>query len=371
VRGTGLNASADGHDGEDMIDWKLAQRIAGLVAGQPDVRPPRADLVALAAESEKHVVDYTGLVPRSALPPAERVSRTEWAAANVSGMRRMLDPVLDKAGSAMRGSGPLKPAMQAAAGVVLTAEVGVILGFLAQRVLGQYELVLLEPVAGEAARPPRLLFVEPNLATAVASLDVDETEFVTWVALHEVTHAVQFGSVPWLQDYLGGLVRELLSGVELRINATRAMRLPGLDDVRKLVDAVRQGDLVSLVARPEERATLDKVQAVMAVIEGHAEHVMDEVGAGLLPSLPQLRSALDRRRRSASAPARILGRLLGLELKLRQYEAGKTFCDAVVREAGLEALNRVWTGPDAVPTLAELERPAEWIARTRVPAVEA
>jgi coenzyme F420 biosynthesis associated uncharacterized protein len=350
-----------------MIDWNLAQRIAGMVAGQPDAPRLRADFVALAAESQQRVIDFTGLVPASPIPPAEGVGRGEWAAANISGMRRMLDPVLERAGGAMRATGPLKPAMQVAAGVVLTAEVGVLLGFLSQRVLGQYELVLLEPVAGEDARPPRLLFVEPNLASAVRTLGVDETEFVTWVALHEVTHAVQFGSVPWLQDYLGGLIRDLLAGVELRINATRAMRLPGLDDVRRLAEAVRHGDLVSLVARPEERATLDKVQAVMAVIEGHAEHVMDEVGTGLLPSLPQLREALDRRRRSASAPAKLLGKLLGLEMKMRQYDAGKRFCDTVARDGGPEALGRVWIGPEALPTLDELERPQEWLERTRVP----
>jgi coenzyme F420 biosynthesis associated uncharacterized protein len=348
-----------------MIDWVLAKRIAGFVSGQTDAPPLNADLAGMAAESERRVVEYTGLVPRAPLPPAEGVGRQEWAEANISGMKRMLDPVLAKVGGSV-GSGPLKPAMQLAAGVVLTAEVGVLLGFLSQRVLGQYELVMLEPVAEEDSRPPRLLFVEPNLAGSVKSLGVDKTEFVTWVALHEVTHAVQFGGVPWLQDHLGGLLKTLLAGVELRINASRAVRLPAMDDLRKVVKAVRTGDMVSLVAQPEERATLDRLQATMAVIEGHAEHVMDEVGAGLLPSLPELRAALDRRRRSSSAPARLLGKLLGLEMKMKQYEQGKKFCDAVVREGGLEALNRVWTSPEALPTLAELEKPGDWIARTRV-----
>jgi len=346
-----------------MIDWTLAERIAAFVAGAPEQPPLRPDLVALSAESEKLVVAYTGLQPLRPLPPAERVGRAEWAGANVSGMRRLLDPVLEKVG----GAGALGPAMRLAAGVLVTAEVGVVLGFLAQRVLGQYELVLLEPALEEdARRPPRLLFVEPNLAAAVRSFGVDETEFVTWVALHEVTHAVQFGGVPWLQGHLAGLIRELLAGMEVRLDAARAARLPGRADLRRLVDAVREGDILSLVARPEERAALDRLQAVMAVVEGHAEHVMDEVGAPLLPSLPKLRAALDRRRRSASAPARLLTRLLGLELKLRQYTLGKQFCDAVVREGGPDALRRVWSGPEALPTLAELEDPRGWLERTRV-----
>ncbi len=345
-----------------MIDWTLAERLAALVAGAPEQPPLRPDLVALSEESEKLVVAYTGLEPLRPLPAAERVSRAEWAQANVSGMRRLLDPVLEKVGRV----GPAGPAMRLAAGVLLTAEVGVVLGFLAQRVLGQYELVLLEPALEADRRPPRLLFVEPNLAAAVRSFEVDETEFLTWVALHEVTHAVQFGGVPWLQGHLAGLVRELLAGMEVRLDAKRAIRLPARDDLRRLVDAVREGDLVSLVARPEERAALDRLQAVMAVVEGHAEHVMDEVGESLLPSLPKLRAALDRRRRSASAPARLLTRLLGLELKLRQYTLGKQFCDAVVREGGAEALRRVWSSPEALPTLAELENPRGWLERTRV-----
>jgi len=140
--------------------------------------------------------------------------------------------------------------------------------------------------------------------------------------------------------------------------------MPGTDDLKRLAAAVRSGDLVSLVASEQERATLERMQATMAVLEGHAEHVMDAVGAPLLPSLPKLRAALEERRRSQSAPARLLARLLGLEMKLRQYEQGKVFCDAVVRERGVAALHRVFSGPEALPTMQELREPAAWIART-------
>jgi coenzyme F420 biosynthesis associated uncharacterized protein len=347
-----------------MIDWPLAQRLAALVAGQPEARSPRVDLPELARESERHVVAYTGLVPRVPVPEAEGVERTEWIGANVAAMRALLDPPLAKL-DARVGSSPAKPALRLAAGAVLTAEVGVILGFLAQRVLGQYDLVLLDSTPD--ARPPRLLFVLPNLGAAVRSFGADEREFLTWVALHEVTHAVQFAGVPWLQGHLAALVRELLESAELRIDAKRALRLPGSDDLKRLVAAVRSGDIVSLVASPRERATVERMQATMAVLEGYAEHVMDEVGAPLLPSLPRLRAALDRRRRSQSAPARVLARLLGLEMKLRQYEMGKRFCDHVVREGGIAALNRVWDAPSSLPSLAELDDPGAWFRRTDVP----
>ncbi len=345
-----------------MIDWFLAQRLARYVAGEPDSPPPRTDLVALSADSAERVIAYTGLTPAHELPPAEGIGRAEWIAANVGAMRALLDPPLTKVGD---GLGPARHAMRLAAGAVLTAEVGVVLGFLAQRVLGQYELVLLDTAPED--RPPRLLFVLPNLGSSGRAFDADEREFLTWVALHEVTHAVQFAGVPWLQPHMAAMVRDLLSHAELRIDARRALRLPGSDDLKRLAAAVRSGDIVSLVASEQERATLERMQCTMAVLEGHAEHVMDAVGAPLLPSLPRLRAALDARRHSQSAPARLLQRLLGLEMKLKQYEQGKRFCDAVVREAGVEALNRVWSGPEALPSSAELDAPLRWLERTGVP----
>jgi len=345
-----------------MVDWFLAQRLARTVAGEPDTKRPGVDLRALADDSAGRVIAYTGLTPARALPTAEWVGRAEWIAANVGSMRALLDPPLSRVG---QGLGPTKHAVRLGAGVVLTAEVGVVLGFLAQRVLGQYELVLLDTTPED--RPPRLLFVLPNLSAAGRAFGADEREFLHWVALHEVTHAVQFAGVPWLQTHMAAMVRELLSHAEVRIDARRALRMPGSDDLKRLAAAVRSGDIISLVASERERATLERMQATMAVLEGHAEHVMDAVGAPLLPSLPKLRAALEARRRSQSAPARLLAKLLGLEMKLRQYEQGKRFCDAVVREAGVEALNRVWAGPEMLPSSTELDAPLEWLRRTNVP----
>jgi coenzyme F420 biosynthesis associated uncharacterized protein len=341
-----------------VIDWILAERLATYVAGDGSSRIPNADLAALAAESEKRVIAYTGLRPADGLPGPEGISRREWVASNIAMMRATLDPLLERAG---KGLGPLRPAAQIGIGVVVTAEVGLIIGYLAQRVLGQYELVLLEEVADD--RPPRLLFVLPNLAQAVEAFGADEREFMTWVALHEVTHAVQFSGVPWLHGHLAGLLRELLASAELRLDGKRRRRMPSRDDLARTFDTLRRGDLVTLVTSPAERETLDRVQATMAVIEGHAEHVMDAVAPDLLPSLPRLRAALDRRRKTQSALSRLVGRLLGLELKLRQYELGKQFCDAVVDARGADALHHVFSAPEALPSLAELSDPQAWLAR--------
>jgi coenzyme F420 biosynthesis associated uncharacterized protein len=345
-----------------VIDWILAERIAGVVAGSGDAPPPSVDLAGLAAESETRVTEYTGLRQVRPLPEPEGIGRREWVRTNIGSMRALLDPVMSRAGGSL---GPLRPAVEIAMGLVLSAEVGVVLGYLAQRVLGQYELVLLDEAVED--RPPRLLFVLPNLGQAVRAFGADEKEFMTWVTLHEVTHAVQFAGVPWLHGHVAGLVRELLASAEVRIDTPRKLRIPSIGELRRTGAALRRGDLISIVTTKAERDTLDRVQTVMAVIEGHAEHVMDAVAPDLVPSLPRLRASLDRRRRSQSGLSRLVGRLLGLELKLRQYEQGKRFCDAVVAKGGVQALQHVFSDPEALPTARELQDPDAWLERTATP----
>ncbi len=355
-----------------MIDWVLTERLAARLAGRGNAAPPASTtkLAATAADAERRVVAYTGLKPTRPLPPPESISREEWVRANVRSMRRMLEPVLDRAQARVSGagSGPRRRARGAgpaaaslAVSLAVTAEVSVVLGFLAQRVLGQYELVLLDE--GPEATAPRLLFVGPNLGSAIESLNAPEDEFLTWVTLHEVTHAVQFSGVPWLQGHLAGLLSELLHSAEVRIDAPPGLRLPSRAQITRSLRAARDGDVIGIFASPGERETLDRVQATMAVVEGHAEHVMDAVAPELLPSLPRLRAALDRRRATRTGLSRVLGKLLGLELKLRQYEQGKFFCDAIVEAAGTEALVRVFSAPEALPSLAELGEPWQWVAR--------
>lgn len=349
-----------------MIDLRLAQQLATFVAGEGNgstggvhaAGSSFPTLPEIAANSERVVSQYTGLRAEVGLPAAEPVSRGLWIEANILSLPAMLEPLTDRLGERL---GPLAPTLRGAAGVVLAAEVGVLFGYMARHVLGQYELVLLDPDA-----PARLLFVEPNLAEAAHAFKADRDELLTWVALHEVTHALQFGGVPWLREHLAAQVRELLGSVEVSLDASRLLRLPSGQDLRALVDAVRSGDLLTLVTRPEQRELIDRIQATMSLLEGYAEHVMDAVGATVLTSLPALRAALERRRESRSGPARLLARLLGIELKLRQYENGKRFCDAVVERAGVAVLNRVWEAPEMLPTPEELAAPDAWIDRTRV-----
>src|SRR5947209_7397598 len=166
-----------------MIDWFVAERIAAFVAGAGEAAVPTVELAPLAAQSKERVIAYTGLKPTRPLPEPEGIGRREWVAININSMRALLDPVLNRAGDRF---GPLRPAVQIGMGFLLSTEVGVVLGYLAQKVLGQYELVHLDEAVAE--RPPRLLFVLPNLGQAMRSFGADERQFMTWVTLHEVTH---------------------------------------------------------------------------------------------------------------------------------------------------------------------------------------
>ncbi len=339
-----------------MIDWRLANRVAGLVAGESDAGPPLpGDLHELGAAAGAAVISYTRLVPLAPLPPAEAVGRDVWARANVALLRETIAPVTERLDQRS-----MPAPLRSLAGGAVAAEIGGLLGYMGRRVLGQYE-VSLTPRAVEA--PPRLLLVTPNLRNVAGVLGAPLEDLLAWVMVHEVTHAVQFSSVPWLRPYLGGLVGELLDStdVDLKLGAPR---IPSAEEVRGLWDSARDGGLMTMVAGPERRELLARVQSAMALVEGHAEHVMDAAGAPLVPSLDRLRSAMDRRRSERPPVAAVIERLLGLEMKLRQYQDGKRFCDAVVAREGIDTLNRAWESPEQLPSVAELADPVAWLRRT-------
>ncbi|HEX8064911.1 MAG TPA: zinc-dependent metalloprotease [Thermoleophilaceae bacterium] len=343
-----------------MVDWSLARQIARFAAGGGGPPAVEADFPALVAETEGHLRDYTALSPAGPIPGPETVSRAEWAEANLDSLAKMLEPVADRLGKRLELAGPLAGALRTVTGATLAAESGLVIGYMSTRVLGQYDVSLLEADAS-----PRLLFVGPNLSKAVRELGVDRDSFLRWIVLHELTHVLQFSGVPWLRDHLSELMRDYMKTVEVRIERGAAGGLPSWPDPQKLVEAFREGGLVALVQTGEQRRLMSRIQPAMSVIEGYSEHVMDAVGERVLPAYAGLRSAMERRRRSRSAPERILQRLLGLDLKMRQYEEGKAFCDAVVADGGIEALNRVWDSPDALPTTRELREPTVWLARMR------
>ena len=363
----------------DVIDWGAAQRIGELLAGvggNGSTGVPytgmRAEAVEpLARDFAARVSAYSLLETNGELPPLEFVDRPAWIAANLQTMRPLLTPLTERLGE-QRG-GVLAGPMRSASGLMLGAQVGALTGMLSQRVLGQYDLALLD-----ATVTPRLLLLAPNLAQAARNLSVDRDELVLWVTIHEITHAVQFSGAPWLREHIGGMLRELIDGLQMSVaggvgkageegQASRGgLRLPKLPDqaeLRAMVDRARSGELLRLTLGEDRWQLVERMQAAMSLIEGHAEHTMDAVGAEVLPSLPRLRAAMNRRRSTKGLPWRVLERLLGLELKMRQYEVGRRFCDAVVDAGGPEALARAWHGPEFLPLMSELEQPGAWMER--------
>jgi coenzyme F420 biosynthesis associated uncharacterized protein len=349
-----------------MVDWALARRIARLAAGQGTDEEPPFDAAVLSAEMEGAVAGYTRLTLATPTPPAEVVDRAEWASGNLEALSHILDPVSARLDERLESAGPLAGALRMGTSATLAAEAGLVMGYLSQRVLGQYDVSLL---GGDT--DPRLLFVGPNLAGAVRDLDVDADSFGRWICAHELTHVFQFQGVPWLREHMSGLLRQYVATLEVRIEKKSATGLPSLPDPARLVEAFREGGLASLVQNPEQRALMDQVQSAMSVIEGYSEHVMDVIAAEVIPGHEQLREAMDRRRRNRSAPQRIIERLLGFDVKLRQYEQGKKWADAVAELAGIEGLNRVWSSPAALPTANELQQPQEWLKRTEPPSLSA
>jgi coenzyme F420 biosynthesis associated uncharacterized protein len=342
----------------DTIDWKLAQRVGEMLAGTgPYLASHPAAMQPLAEEFAARVCSYSGLRLTDPLPPVELIDRRGWIEANIATMRPLLEPFSARMGS---GEGPMAGALRSISGTMLGAQVGAVTGLLSQRVLGQYEIALLD-----AEPEPRLLLLAPNLAQTARSLEVDREDLTSWVAIHEVTHAVQFGGAPWLRSHLAGLLSELIEGLDVKVGSGRSLRLPDAEELRDLARRLRAGDLLRLTLGEERWALVERMQATMSVIEGHAEHVMDAVGAEVLPTLDRLRAAMTRRRRERAWPWRILERLIGMEMKLRQYELGRSFCDEIVATAGPGALSVVWSSPEMLPSSAELNDASSWLARTQ------
>jgi coenzyme F420 biosynthesis associated uncharacterized protein len=347
-----------------MIDWTLAERIAtglaGTGSGRRSVR--QRDVDEHSAGTVELVCEYTGLRPEEPMPHPEAVTRPEWIRANLRSLEGMSAEVEDRLVASLDLPGPLGSAGRRIAGIAAGIELGLATAFVSQRVLGQYDVAMMGP-----GRPPRLLFVAPNLADAHRRMGGDRGLLLRWIALHEATHAVQFGAVPWLRPHIGAMTEEILAGAAVGIRPADAARAARSalrpDGLRRLARTLRRGDLASLFISPARLRTLRRLQATMTVVEGYSEHVMDAVGEQLDPAYRELRELAESERDRGGAIDAAIARLLGLDVKLRQYRVGKRFCDAVADRAGVEGLNRVWEAPQALPRPSELEHPGRWMSR--------
>ncbi|WP_435742712.1 zinc-dependent metalloprotease [Nocardioides sp. SYSU DS0663] len=341
---------------ETMVDWGLAVSLGARIAGEgPEV--PREQAAAAVAElragadrSTGLVRDFTGLVAQERTAPVLVVDRAGWVQANADGFRTVLAPVVDK----LTEKKPPGALAQAVGSKVTGAEVGGLLGFLGSKVLGQFDPF--------HAPHGRLLLVAPNIVHVEQELGADPSDFRLWVCLHEETHRVQFTAVPWMRDHLFSQVEALADTME----PTKLLD----DGLRRVTDALRQGvgqgaggSLLDIVGSPEQKEILDRVTAVMSLLEGHADVVMDGVGPTVIPSVARIRAKFDERRKGVGTLDRILRRLLGLDAKMAQYRDGARFVRGVVDQVGMAQFNAVWERPENLPTPAEVADPALWVAR--------
>ena len=350
--------------GSGMVDWGLAARLGRRLAGEGDSPLDPGAVAKLADDALAKALAYSTLEPAAPVPAVEIVSRDEWIDSNLAELMKLMTPVEERMTGELDLPGPLGPIARKALGAAAGAEAGAVVGYAAKRVLGQYQ-VSLRPDPGD----PHMLLVGANLPEAAGRLDVDPDAFLLWVLVHEQTHSIQFGSVPWLREYLAGLVSELLDaatgGIDVGAIVSRAKDLV-TPDPRAGYRRILDGELTRIFVGEKQGEIMDRVSAVMAVVEGYAEHVMDAASKGE-PGLETMRERMDARRAQRTGLADTIARFLGLGAKLRQYELGKRWCDAVVAEAGIEGLDRVWESPDSMPSLAELDDANAWIKRVLAP----
>jgi coenzyme F420 biosynthesis associated uncharacterized protein len=347
---------------DDLVDWDLAARTAATVTrpgpplGRDEAQQLVGELRSAAGAAVPHVTGVTRLVLADGAGPADDVlvvDRASWARINARGFRGLLEPVV---ADVMRRRERPTPAALVAVGSRFTGlEVGGLLGFLSSRVLGQYDAF---------AADGRLLLVAPNVVAAERELDVPPHDFRLWVCLHEETHRVQFGANPWLAPHLVERIRGMVGGLLLEPAEVAERVGRALRDVPGLVRGQGSGvPLLDLVQTGEQRAALAELTAVMSLLEGHADVVMDEVGPAVVPTVGRIRDRFTARRAGRGAVDRLLRRLLGLEAKMRQYADGARFVREVTGAVGVDGFNAVWTGPDSLPRAQEIADPAAWVRR--------
>jgi coenzyme F420 biosynthesis associated uncharacterized protein len=342
-----------------LIDWDVAARAAKRFSPPPPAVSRReaddvvSELYRATAKAADHVAGLTRLHEPSVSAITRVIDRPAWIDTNASGMRTIMEPLIER----LTEHNPVGKVAERVGGRVTGVQVGLILGFLSGRVLGQFEFF--DRAGGQ------LLLVAPNLVAVEQQLKVDPRDFRLWVCLHEVTHRVQFTAVPWLRRHMHDEIGALSASVETDPAELRR-RLSGA--AGELVKVVRGRDdgsgLLSVLATPEQRAVLERVTAFMSLVEGHAEYVMNAVSPSVIPSQKVIESRFASRRRRGGNPLdRLLRRLLGMEAKTRQYVDGSAFVRAVVDRIGVDDFNAIWTSTETLPTKAEIGDPGRWIAR--------
>jgi len=302
-----------GASGDGPIDWGAVVQAASAATDPGDLDVSDAERAAYAddvREARNRVREVTELA--FDLPATVEIQdRHHWIDANVATFQRVMAPLESRA-----------EFVPGVARMLNTGSMAIGLSFLANNVLGQYDPLLLAEGDDHA-----LYFVRPNIQRVADQLDVPYPRFRRWIGFHEVTHAAEFGTAPWLSEHLE-------------------------TTMQSAIDDLTEGDI--------DRESLGELDTTMTAVEGYAELVMDRAFDA---EYADLRRKLERRRTGRGPLQRLMRRLLGLSVKRRQYERGKEFFDAVVEARGVAAAGRVWDSPETLPTDEELDDPAAWLTR--------
>ncbi len=357
----------------EPISWALAEKVAVRIANRQRFDHSsrfgalRDDFQELTAEAEELVTATTGLRSTAGPARAKVTDRAGWVRANIASFQRLLRPITSKLAPRLERS-PVAPLSRAATG----AQLGTILGWMSTRVLGQYDMLVIEEERPEDQDV--VYYVGTNVLELERRFDFPPREFRLWLALHEVTHRAQFTGIHWLRPHFLSLVERSLDGFD-----PDPRRF--LDALRRAVDEIRAGHnpladagLVGLLAGPEQQALLEQVGGLMSLLEGHGDITMARAGGDRVPSAERFSRALRQRRQQVRGAARLLQQAIGLEAKMKQYEQGERFIESVEAVGGPELLERVWSGPEWLPSLMEIREPGLWIERARAgvaPALEA
>jgi coenzyme F420 biosynthesis associated uncharacterized protein len=357
----------------DPVAWDLAERVAVRVAGREPLEDSylyatlQPDFEELTAQAEALVEAETGLKSLAGPARAQLTDRAGWVRANIASFQRLLRPVTERLGAALdqdRSLGPIPLTLPVAqVGRTLSGtQVGLLLGWMSTRVLGQYDQLIIEEENPEDQ--DMVYYVGPNILALEKRFAFPPREFRLWLALHEVTHRMQFTGIPWMRGYFLSLIESTLAGVDPDPRRFLEALRRAADQVRRGHNPLDEGGLLTLLAGPEQYEAIQHVSGLMSLLEGHGDVTMDRAGADRIPSAERFSRVL-RQRRQQKGPFKMLSSLVGLDAKLRQYEQGERFIEAVERTGGPELFTKVWTGPEWLPSMAEIRQPELWIDRVR------
>ena len=337
-----------------LADWSTALDVGRRVAG-PGVPVPaverarlREDLAELVPHAEDLIRGFTGLEVHGFRSRAWVMARSEWMRANLNGLQRLLEPLAQR----MLDGRPDRPSYKRKA---LGAQAGVLIGYVSRKVLGQYDVFL--PPDDEGL----LYFVGPNVIEVEHRYLLPPRDFRLWIAIHEVTHRVQFGAATWLRGFLSQQVDRYLGSIQLDSRELMGQLRRAAEEARAGGDWKGMGG-VFLLLTPEQRELFLRMQGLMSLLEGHASFVMNEVARERVHDVERMRRALSARRR-ASSLERSFQRAIGFDQKIRQYDAGERFVRTIVERAGMETFNLVWRNEADLPSLDEIGEPERWLAR--------